>query len=640
MSTPWIPTPNQITDGQAVDASVVNPIFQQLVQREQYLYETLADLANKSVLINFNQLVSSSIASTVIPGNAVYIDIDANTSDATQNQLSLQLGLAAFGQLTATNDYQPNNSTYVVGLVKDTYVVGSLTYADVYTQGLCVFSNPITSFIDGNPTFKTGPLYLSRTNPGNLTYSPQGIAVFVGYAMDINTIHLRPNIHELAQYYINYNIDLLDRPAGTPVLNTGTPQTWSIADITYTTSDSFSSNVGWIPAATAIANGMVDPYYSTTPALFFYNLPANPAADTTISANEQAQSVTLKSAFPPIPTNFSVLTANGVVQKQRRFAGDDGVYAINDYGIWWYDNANGNQPWAQDVGAPSTWLSFRGTDVYRPRLNLSFCKLTPSIMNSVVTKLAVRNTPGVNNSTKAVQLLNSTVPANSATVGSLLLQYELPISAGTQLNQATAVGGNMLYSQVNGQLEYSPTPVISSINGIGGINVSMDGTGGATLSYNGANSGIIQDLEPINGDFQELGLNYYLLWGNTVSPTQGVDGSFTLPSNTPSKAILLKLLMFGDTSSVSSNIQLRCSYSVAAAGTVITSNSVTLPVTTAALSNYTAYTTFLVADANLTIPATAIQSDAIVNFRITRVIPSSNPYNYNVGLLGIYWEIV
>ena len=221
-----------------------------------------------------------------------------------------------------------------------------------------------------------------------------------------------------------------------------------------------------------------------------------------------------------------------------------------------------------------------------------------------------------------------------------MLQYELPISAGTQLNQATAVGGNMLYSQVNGQLEYSPTPVISSINGIGGINVSMDGTGGATLSYNGANSGIIQDLEPINGDFQELGLNYYLLWGNTVSPTQGVDGSFTLPSNTPSKAILLKLLMFGDTSSVSSNIQLRCSYSVAAAGTVITSNSVTLPVTTAALSNYTAYTTFLVADANLTIPATAIQSDAIVNFRITRVIPSSNPYNYNVGLLGIYWEIV
>ena len=635
MSTPWIPTPNQITDGQAVDASVVNPLFQQLVQREQYLYETLDALANKSVLINFNQLVASSIASTVIPGNAVYIDTDANTSDATQNQLSLQLGLAAFGQLTTTNDYQPNNSTYVVGLVKATYVVGSLTYADVYTQGLCVFANPITAFIDGNPAFKTGPLYLSRTNPGNLTYSPQGIAVFVGYAMDAYTIHLRPNIHELAQYYINYNIDLLDRPAGTPVLNT-VAQTWSIAAV----DSSFSNNVGWIPAATAIANGMVDPYYSTSPALFFYNLPANPALDTTISANEQTQSVTLKSAFPPIPTNFSVLTSNGVTQKQRRFAGDDGVYAINDYGIWWYDNTNGNQPWAQDVGAPSTWLSSRGSDVYRPRLNLSFCKLTPSIMNSVVTKLAVRNTTGVNDSTKAVQLLNSTVPTNTATVGSLLLQYQLPISAGASLNQATAVGGNMVYSQVDGQLEYSPTPIISSINGIGGINVSMDSTGGATLYYSGANSGIIQDLEPINGDFQELGLNYYLLWGNTISPTQGVDGSFTLPSNTPAKAILLKLLMFGDTSSVSSNIQLQCSYSVAGAGTVITANSVTLPVTTAALSNYAGYTTFLVTDPNLTIPATAIQSDSIVNFRITRVIPSSNPYNYNVGLLGIYWEIV
>jgi hypothetical protein len=53
---------------------------------------------------------------------------------------------------------------------------------------------------------------------------------------------------------------------------------------------------------------------------------------------------------------------------------------------------------------------------------------------------------------------------------------------------------------------------------------------------------------------------------------------------------------------------------------------------------YTPYTSIKVAP-SLTIPGSVVSEDSIVNFKITRVAPSSSAYTGDIGVLATYWNI-
>lgn len=53
-TTPWNPTPTLIADGQSVSASTTDPVIKALANRDQYLFERISELADKSRLVSFD----------------------------------------------------------------------------------------------------------------------------------------------------------------------------------------------------------------------------------------------------------------------------------------------------------------------------------------------------------------------------------------------------------------------------------------------------------------------------------------------------------------------------------------------------------------------------------------------------------
>jgi hypothetical protein len=80
--TPWVPAVRTIKDGEDVSQATVNKPLNQLIQREQHLYEKFEELLGKSVLISYNQEVHPDERvgnSPIISGelNVVYFKADS-----------------------------------------------------------------------------------------------------------------------------------------------------------------------------------------------------------------------------------------------------------------------------------------------------------------------------------------------------------------------------------------------------------------------------------------------------------------------------------------------------------------------------------------------------------------------------------
>ena len=379
MPTPWIPAITTVTDGQDVSAETLTPIFQQFVQRTQYLYDQLQAANDKSVLIAFGQPVFPNAA--VQPNNVVYY-----TNDGTNEGIDLaEVGFLVRSE-TSSNNYTPSNSSYSLGIVKQ--VNTNAGTADVYTLGLVELdadiddpTNGIIQLdeIDQSSPFTPGPYYLSRSEAGKITSRPGGVPVYVGYALSRRAIMLCPNTTELSQFFIAYSYTILDRPAGTPV-NTG--GIWTITNPDFT-------RVGWVGVSSLpTALQILAPVGAT----FYYNLPATSliAEDTGIVPVDQVEQIELAQQLPPNPPNLTYLTLNGVGQIRNSTAAPDGIYVVNDAGIWWFANQDGLQPWASDINPsqqPANWSNSKGSDVERPRISLQFVKLNPNISASLVTSI-------------------------------------------------------------------------------------------------------------------------------------------------------------------------------------------------------------------------------------------------------------
>jgi len=647
-NTPWIPIVTTVKDGEDVSSEVVNPILAQFTQREQYLYEKFAELQGRSVLVAYDIPVLNS---KIAVGDIVYYKQE-NRTGAT----GLELAKVGFIKTENYSTFSADSSSFSLGIVK----TKNDNTADVYILGLVNFDtgheidNVVTGLLEpqqtGLSTFAPGPLYLSRIFAGKLTRNPGGISVYVGYALDNKTLLLSPNVAELSQLFTTYRYNLLDRPAGRPVL---TGSTWSITNVN-------PNVVGWVPVnSLSTALNILKP----TGAKFFYNLPAAElqyTADVGITDHDKKEQIDLSTSLPPNPPNLTMLTVNGVIQDSLEFNNNaDAVYSVNDVGIWWMSDVDGQQPWASDIPVDTTvsdWKNHHGSEYLRPRMSLQFIKLNPSLSQSIVTSLNKYN-PASN--IIKFYLPDKTTETKTGS-GDLFARVMLAYENGTVANVASAIA-SLGYNETNGKIITNTTPVVTEIVQGEGVTITQTVVGGVTkpgsfMVSSAANSayGRVSSIEPDGAELLYIGLHSYLSMQRPSVLPSSLIGKILLPSNVPNADMTFVVLLTG-TSSVTQGttaiVELDFTYAVTKPGNQLTTAvsdvqhiSFALPTSESAYNALTCLQSELPTPvgsyAIVTIPGSAfLGGDADINFRLTRVENSTTAYTGALGIVDVYWKI-
>jgi hypothetical protein len=665
--TPWVPTVRRIKDGEMVDQATVNVPIDQMTQREQHLYEKFEELSGKSALISFGQPIHpTEPAWPVGELNIVYFKSDNHGA-------GLSRGITGFSSSSSSSMFQPKNSNYSFGLVKTTYPQSKT--ADLYTEGLCELSvdinHPTLGLMppkaNGDPAdFVVGPYFLSAKVPGKITQDPSGIPVYVGYAISPRRFLLHTNVDEFSQFFINYRYHVLDRVAGKPSLN---GDSWEIAvpDIT---------KLGWLPVSAL-------PVEVSQPdgAVFYYNIPKAPTidADTGLDSAEfeKEEALELSGFLPPVPANFVQLYVDGELVRYKDSKDLGGWYSINEYGLWWHTDKTGEQPWAGDYPSnqqPTSWRSIIKPGITRRRVFISFSKFNPALRTQLVSSLHTYDKTGTNKSSNFIKFLNADNLSEEAHTGDLLVSvdakialsgasvddsaflYPTGLAAGFTSGRALAA---LKYSKEDGEFKGAITPVVAKINGLNGIVAKESANGVWDVGYGvGGITGQLDSIEPINARLEFRGLSSYIKLPPPTTTQFGLIGKIVLPANYPNNRPLnLVFHLFGDLAitnlvNPTNKVAFQFEYSAVSASNTSsatnhisvlpgsftpTTNPVVLSLTNA--NTYTAYTSLKITHADLSIPASFISADSVINFKILRVSPDNASYTGNIGLLATYWEI-
>ncbi len=669
--TPWLPTVRRIKDGEAVDQSTVNVPIDQLTQREQHLYEKFESLLGKSVLISFAQPIHPTADIDKGQLNLVYFKSD-NAGEG------IAKAITGFSSSNSSSSFVPNKSNYVFGIVKTVYPTEKT--ADIFTEGLCEFpvdiDHPVLGLIQKDGVniepFEVGPYYLSRKTPGKITKDPAGIPVYIGYALSKRKFLLHANVDEFSQFFINYRYHALDRVSGVP---NKSGATWAI-------NNPDLNKLGWVPVSSVTS--LVAP----PGAVFYYNIPSvavisdpmAPNYDAALETFEREEALELKKHLPPVPSNFIQLSINGVIQRYKDVYDSDGVYSVNDYGLWWHSNTT--VPWASTYpsSAPHLWSTIKtGLGTARPNIFISFSKFNPALRTQLVSSLAPFNTTA-DRTDNFIKFYSKDTPSLESSTGDLLVKILAPFFpvgfAAPTFTFPTTTTSSYTANRAIAALEYAPslggfraavTPVVSKVVGNTPIQVveSPAGSGIWNISYLSEGiTGFVDSIEPINSRLEFRGLTSYIKLPPPGATPYGLIGKVVLPKGyLNNKKLNLKLHVFGDVGYVSSsearNIALNFEYSsvtsadsaafnnspaenrlVSTTSFQPTANPVVIPIT-AAGSSYTAYQVRTLSSPDLSIPDSNIREDGVVNFKILRVSTSQEPLNYpgNIGLISIYWEI-
>ena len=642
MITSWIPTVRKISDGEPVDQTEMNPILDQLIQRDQHLYDKFSEILGKSALMALDQPVHPTFVGS-FPQNSLNIAYYAKDTDGE----GLALTTVSFTSSGTQGTYKLANSNYAFGVTNNVSADG--TTADLFISGLCDltvdFDDLDHGLLANGETFQVGPYFLSRLTPGKLTSSPAGVPIYVGYALSKRQFLLNPKADEFTEFFINYRYNILDRPVSQPVIAGGV---WTIPG------SSNPNKLGWVPANSTWLPGYTIP----TGAKFFYYIPSNlsvgpfvnPNAasthDTSLYCYEEQEAAELGSILPPIPNNFVQLTVNGVVQPFLDEFCTDGIYKIDNYGIWWFSDTPGTQPWADSISGAWTlsgWHTYTSS-VDRPRIFLTFSRFNPALRLQLVSSLS----PYVksdNDSSQLVRFYSKENPTVQASTGDLLVKV-IPQFESSTAPSATAVA-SLGFNVTSGKFTKATTPVVSSITGSGGISVAAGSTAGSVvISQSSVSaSGTLDSLEPVNSRLEFRGLHSYikLPYSSPVTTPYGLIGKIVLPVGTVSGNLQLVLHLFGDStdsSSAAKDVSLDFDYAITQSGQVVNFTTSTAATSTFNLvsttETYTQYTVAKIVDSTLVIPVLA---DSVVNFQLTRAVPSSDAYTGNIGILGIYWSI-
>jgi hypothetical protein len=664
--TPWLPTIRKIRDGESVEQAVVNVPLEQLAQRDQHLYEKFIEISGKSVLIAVEQPIHPAEEFQADQLQLVYYK---QTQDGKEG---LAKAYAGFASSSSSSFFKPGNSSYVFGITKTLYTQSMV--ADVYIEGLCELEinlddpdkgliQKISGVVE---PFEVGPYYLSASSPGKITKNPSGIPVYVGYALSRNKFLLSSNTDEFSQFFINFRFHVLDRVAG-EAEKTG--DEWII-----TSPD--TSIAGWIPADNVLGK--------PEGAVFYYNIPSLAAIneDTSLEDFEKTEAIELQKQLPPIPANFIQFFVNGSLVRYKDLYDPTGYYSVNEYGLWWYKNTDGDQPWSEyypTATSPAMWTSDIKPDLEaagtRKRLFTSFAKFNPALRTQLVSSIKPFNIPDTDMSINFVQFFNSDNLTEPSSTGDIYVSVDPKFSRFGYLNSAEAdfptpsvdytlgkAVADIRYSKASGKFELLFTPSVNRLIGINGIDVmeSTENPGVWSIGYKSQSIiGQVDSIEPINARLEFLGLTSYLKLPYPTNTPYGYIGKIVLPSNfTTGKDLRIILQLFGD-ASVAANatqrkVAFKFQYSVAAVSnvdgartnTLVTSSSYSLAdaevsLTSTATEAYTAYTAIKIDDAGLVIPAEHIQADSVISFKIVRTFAGVPLENYAgaLGVLTTYWEI-
>lgn len=674
--TPWLPNVRKIKDGEAVDQATVNVPIDQLTQREQHLYEKFEELSGKSVLISFGQAIHPAETLPVDELSVVYYKSDAAG-------VGLAKSVTGFSTNSSSSAFQPKDSNYVFGLLKKIYPTTKT--ADLYTEGLCELPVNIDDLnlgliqrqTDGTvEPFAVGPYFLSAKSPGKITRDPSGIPVYVGFAISKRRFLLHTSVDEFSQFFINFRYHILDRVAGKPQLS---GSVWTITEPSL-------AYLGWVPASFADV-----PY--PTGATFFYNIPTSSVlsadtgldsyiADTGLPSEhtvyyERDEALELNKQLPPVPANFIQLYVNGTLARYKDSFDTSGVYSVNEYGIWWHSNLDGQQPWAANYPSnvsPANWTSsIKATiSATRKRMFTSFSKFNPALRTQLVSSIAPFNT----NSNKATNFLKFYSADNlneTGRTGDILVDVSAPVyykgfSDNSTFTYPATVDPNytagravasFVYDKALGGFKAATTPVVAKLVGIGNVKTTDQGAGIWKVEYTaGGATGQVDSIEPINARLEFRGLTSYIKLPVPSTTPYGLIGKIILPKGySNSSKLNLVFHLFGDvvvsSGSANKTIAFQLEYSAVSAAngaspssyTTITTNTFTPDVNPVEFSltseaSYTAYTAVKISDIALSIPAALIREDTVVNFKILRVAPAANSYTGNIGLIATYWELI
>jgi hypothetical protein len=686
--TPWLPLVRRIKDGETVDQATVNVPIDQLTQREQHLYEKFNEISGKSVLLAFAQPIHPEEIPHILP-NALTIVYYRNDSQGT----GLSRSITGFSSSQSSSMFSPKDSNYSFGITKMVYQ--SSNTADLYIEGLCEFDvaldDPVRGILQSGEVFAIGPYFLSAKSPGKITRDPAGIPVYVGYAISKTKFLLHTNVDEFSQFFINYRYHLLDRVAGTPQK--------SNLDI-WTISNSNTSKLGWVAAGDS-GNPVPEG------AVFFYNIPNTSEeleADTELEDYERAEALELRRDLPPVPANFIQLYTNGTLERYNNDYDPDGTFSVNEYGIWWFKNRDGEQPWSSAYLGPiltKTWGEIKtALEDYRMRMFVSFSKFNPALRTQLVRSLSpfdsVDDATGdyVNRPSNFIKFYNKDVPSETSPTGELLVDitpefdlygyrpssattdaedFTYPASPRTSSYTANRAVAALKYHKSDGTFKAVITPVVSAIEGRNGISVTekTPNSGAYIIDYTSKGLiGQVDSIEPINSRLEFIGLTSYIKLPPPSTTPYGLIGKILVPRGyVSSRPLKLTFHLFGDKdialNSSYRSVAFQFEYSAVATANNLLSSNYTLvnsnkyspsvnPVEFALVSgsanpnSYTAFTAMKISDDAFTIPASFVREDSIINFKISRVSTALAPNSYagnltgggNIGLLGIYWEIL
>jgi len=672
--TPWLPLVRRIKDGETVDQATINVPIDQMTQREQHLYEKFNELVGKSVLLAFNQPVHPEELPHIKPDtlNIVYFRSDTQGSGISRS-------ITGFTSSQSSSLFAPKSSNYSFGITKMVYT--NTRTADLYIEGLCELAieldHPDRGILQPGETFSVGPYFLSAKNLGKITKDPSGIPVYVGYAISKTSFLLHTNVDEFSQFFINYRYHLLDRVAGTPESHSGI---WTI-----TGSD--TSKLGWVAAAS-----------SGTPApegaLFYYNIPPLTTtldADDELEDYEKAEALELRRDLPPVPANFIQLYTNGTLERYRNDYDPDGTFSVNEYGIWWYKNNDGEQPWSSgysDTPPPATWSDIKDAldaEDNRIRMFVSFSKFNPALRTQLVRSLAPFDAVApsgsyTNKPSNFIKFYSKDIPSETTETGDLLVDIDpkfkllgyRPSSATTDAEEfnypnsprvpgytANRAIAALTYSKPDGEFKAVVTPVVASIEGRNGITIveKAPNTGAYFIDYTSKGLvGQVDSIEPINARLEFIGLTSYIKLPPPSTTPYGLIGKIVIPRGyVNSLPLKLNFHIFGDKDIVGGssyrNIAFQFEYSAVATAnnlvlsdhTLLTANKYApavnpvefpLVASTQAPNSYTAFTAIKVSSDAFTIPAAFIREDSIVNFKISRVSTALTSNSYGGGVTG------
>jgi hypothetical protein len=297
----------------------------------------------------------------------------------------------------------------------------------------------------------SGIYYLSSTAPGQLTAVRPAVGIPVLYHDGAGTAYVDPQIQGFYDDHLHVRFDLVCRPAGSA-------DSYSPGTGRHTVADADPELKGWLPKDDGALGGVYP-----EGAAFGYNLVADRELGELWHKLVPSQAVLFwdKGLDPD---------TGGTLVPQ----GPDGLCVINEYGIWWMSDAQGDVPWpvGWDAGASSSWdAEPNGSAPEVPRAREMRLVLLTTQMLALTDQTAVTSLRPARN---APLVLQSRYGDTTATTGDLEIDLDLALAvadtaaAGTHLAVKEASGQTLKRGPVTSYLREGPGIKLSSAQKSGG----------------------------------------------------------------------------------------------------------------------------------------------------------------------------